>query len=243
MAKYTTTIRHLMDNNFDFGLTSYDIFDEDYRSTLNAEILNYYYMYEIGFEVPNLFKHYLNSRMQLIMPKYNVLYRLQKDELLNHPFANVGLTETMDKDTTRNDTNKDEATQNASDSRSTDTTANGESSQNTTHNKLFQDTPQGQLDKTAMEDQTWATNLTQDKDNLSNSGSSESSVDEKGSNTSNLTANSSLARTGTEDYVKKVVGYNGKWLLIDIYLKYVNNFRNIDQQIIEELQDLFMGVL
>ena len=38
MAKYTTTIRNLMDNNFDFGLYDYPIFDPEYRTVLNNKI-------------------------------------------------------------------------------------------------------------------------------------------------------------------------------------------------------------
>ena len=38
MAKYTVTIKSLLDNNFNFGLDSYPIFDENYRETLNENI-------------------------------------------------------------------------------------------------------------------------------------------------------------------------------------------------------------
>ena len=50
MSKYTTTIKTLIDNHFDFKMTSYPIFDENYRETLNNNILSHYYMSEIGFE-------------------------------------------------------------------------------------------------------------------------------------------------------------------------------------------------
>ena len=54
MAKYTTTIKTLIDNNFDFGLKDYPIFDEEYREHLNDMILKHYYMSEIGFETAAL---------------------------------------------------------------------------------------------------------------------------------------------------------------------------------------------
>ena len=44
MAHYTVTIKTLLDNGFDFGLKDYPIFDESYRSTLNQNILNYYFI-------------------------------------------------------------------------------------------------------------------------------------------------------------------------------------------------------
>ena len=49
MAKYTITIKTLIDNNFDFQMTNYPIFDENYRETLNHNILYHYYENEIGF--------------------------------------------------------------------------------------------------------------------------------------------------------------------------------------------------
>ena len=49
MAKYTITIKNLIDNNFDFQMTNYPIFDENYRETLNNNILYHYYENEILF--------------------------------------------------------------------------------------------------------------------------------------------------------------------------------------------------
>ena len=42
MAHYTITIKTLKQNNFNFGLQDYPIFNETYRETLNNNILNYY---------------------------------------------------------------------------------------------------------------------------------------------------------------------------------------------------------
>ena len=78
MSKYTITIKNLLDNGFDFGLKNYPIFDEKYRSTLNQNILYHYYESEIGLETPELFKFYLNQKLNEIMPYYNVLYEKQK---------------------------------------------------------------------------------------------------------------------------------------------------------------------
>ena len=96
MAKYTITIKSLIDNNFDFKMNNYPIFDENYRNTLNNNILYHYYENEIGFETASLFRFYLNQKLNEIMPYYNELYKVQKkiiDEnlLLN----NVNLTERL----------------------------------------------------------------------------------------------------------------------------------------------------
>ena len=79
MAKYTITIKTLIDNNFDFQMTNYPIFDENYRNTLNQTILYHYYENEIGFETAPLFRFYLNQKLNEIMPYYNELYKIQKN--------------------------------------------------------------------------------------------------------------------------------------------------------------------
>lgn len=53
---------------------SYPIYDENYRSVLETKILKHYYTKEIGFETAGLWQHWLDMRMNEIMPYYNQLY-------------------------------------------------------------------------------------------------------------------------------------------------------------------------
>lgn len=203
MAKYTITIKSLIDNNFDFKMDSYPIFDENYRNTLNQNILYHYYENEIGFETASLFRFYLNQKLNEIMPYYNELYKVQKkliDEnlLLN----NVNLTEKL------------------IGSNRTETNSKSESSNN--GKSLFQDTPQGQISQTDINNQTWATNLTLNKNEIADQ--------------SNATG------SGTNEYVKTIIGNNGGKFNIDVLNDIKNNLMNIDLMIINELNDLFMGI-
>jgi len=201
MAHYTITIKSLIDNNFDFGLDDYPIFDETYRNTLNNNILNYYYENEIGFETAELFKFYLNNKLKLIMPKYNVLYEKQQSSI-NTLLGNVNLTETS----TRSNNNSISST-----------------SASTSNNKtLFQDTPQGQISFTDLENQTWATNYT-----MNNSG---------------INDTSSSSGNASESYSRTINGNNGNKYTIDVLDDIKNKFMNIDLLIINELSDLFMGI-
>lgn len=211
MAKYTITIKTLIDNNFDFKMTSYPIFDENYRETLNHNILYHYYENEIGFETAPLFRLYLNQRLNEIMPKYNELYKAQKNLIDNNLLLNnVNLTETL-------------SGQNATTSSSTSQSTNNGTSNN---KNLFQDTPQGQISNTEIDNQTWATNLTLDR------------------NTTNNTINDSSSATGsgTNSYLKTIIGNNGSKFNIDILNDIKNNLMNIDLMIIDELYDLFMQI-
>ena len=203
MAKYTITIKTLIDNNFDFQMTNYPIFDENYRETLNNNILHHYYENEIGFETAPLFRFYLNQKLNEIMPYYNELYKVQKkiiDEnlLLN----NVNLTERL---TGSNTTNTSSTSQSSNKGKN-----------------LFQDTPQGQISQTDIDNQTWATNLTLNKNDIEDE--------------------SSATGSGTNEYLKTIVGNNGGKFNIDVLNDIKNNLMNIDLMIINELNDLFMGI-
>ena len=204
MAKYTITIKSLIDNNFDFKMNSYPIFDENYRNTLNNNILYHYYENEIGFETASLFRFYLNQKLNEIMPYYNELYKVQKkliDEnlLLN----NVNLTETL---------------------HGSNTTETSSTSQSTNKGKnLFQDTPQGNISQQDINAQNvYATNITL--------------------NDNSINDNSSANGSGTNEYIKTIIGNNGGKFNIDVLNDIKNNLMNIDLMIINELNDLFMGI-
>ena len=202
MAKYTLNVFTLIDNNFDFELDEYPIFDENYRPILNKAILDHYFMYEIGFETPYLFRHYLKEKLNLIMPKYNALFEAQR-QILANPLGNVNLTETLE----RNIKNE----------------AKSESESHAKNKNLFQDTPQGRLSNTDIDEQNWATNLTMNNNTIN---------DNTKSNGNTL-----------EEYTKHIIGNNGNKYNIEIYQKLVAGFVGVNQQIIDELGDLFMGVL
>lgn len=203
MSKYTITIKNLIDNNFDFQMTSYPIFDENYRNTLNQNILNHYYENEIGFETAPLFRHYLNQTLNEIMPKYNALYKAQKEILdKNLLISNVNLTESLEGSNT---------TETSSESTST---SNGKN--------LFQDTPQGTISQTDIDDQTWATNINLNRNVVGDESSSEGS--------------------GTNEYLKTIIGSNGQKYSAEILKDLYNNFVNIDLMIINDLSELFMQI-
>lgn len=110
MSKYTTELRFICEtsagldesvglNNvaevieqsrdkiFDFN---FPIFDESYRSVLETKIIRHFYTREICTETVGLWKMWLNTRMNEIMPYYNKLY---ESELIKfNPMYDVDLT-------------------------------------------------------------------------------------------------------------------------------------------------------
>lgn len=201
MAKYTITIGTLIKNKFNFGLDTYPIFDNNYRDTLNTKILNHYYNNEIGFETPELFKFYLNNKLNEIMPYYNTLYENLK-LYDNNLMSNVNLKEILSRETKNNVSTK--------------------SNSKTDTRNLFQDTPQGSLKETDIDNLRYATNLTL--------------------NDSNITDNTSSLGDGTENYVKTIIGNNGSKYTYELLNELKNAILNIDMMIINDLNELFMGV-
>lgn len=202
MSKYTITVKDLIKNGFVFNLSNYPIFDERYRPSLNKKILDHYLMSEIGLETPALFNHYLGSKMNEIMPYYNTLYQKQAS-LLENLDKNVNITETFNRDIAN--------------------TSTGTSSASSNSKTLSEDTPQGRLVQSTMEDMDHASSI--------NFGKSSDN------------ANSSTEGTSTEDYIKTVIGNNGGKYNIDILKDIKNTILNIDVMIIKDLQELFMGIL
>lgn len=116
MSKYTTEVRYICESKagldssagfndietildncydkiFDFD---YPIFDEAYKPIIEKKILKYYYTREICAETVGLWKHFLDVRMNEIMPYYNQLY---KSELLEfNPLYDADYTRTIEKE-------------------------------------------------------------------------------------------------------------------------------------------------
>lgn len=103
MATFTTTVKSLIEKDFDFGLKEYPIWNEDYRgeqngnrwvSGLNRKILDHFYYYEIGQETPDMFRFMLNRKMNEVMPYFNKLYATET--LAFDPFETLDVTNTTD---------------------------------------------------------------------------------------------------------------------------------------------------
>ena len=108
-----------------------------------------------------------------------------------------------------------------------ETTGNSNSSSNSIskNNSLYQDTPQGKIQMEDLDsNQVYATNFSTDK--LS----------------SNVNSNNESSSIGTNEYVKNIVGNSGNKYNIEIMDKISSKLKSIDQLVIEELFDLFMGI-
>lgn len=251
MSKYTTEVRFICENAagltesvgysgidgvldkarekvFDF---EFPIFDESYRAVLENKILKHYYTREIGAESVGLWKLWLNTRLNEIMPYYNQLYA--SEVIKFNPMYDVDLTTDYNKVGNGNRDRTGSFTEN--DTGGVETTV--DDARKNDHWDYYSDTPQGGLD--GIEDNRYLTNVRHITDDGTGSTShtvGENNNERVGNNNSNEVI------TNTEDYLHHVVGKTGGVSYSKLLREFRNTFLNIDMEIINALSDLFMNV-
>lgn len=215
MSRYTTELRSVCDlfsrEEVEGWFKDYELSDfltQDEIDVINErgtwtkdklakKIVDHYFMNEIGYETPALFRHYAKERMQLLMEEYLPL--IYSAAIKYDPLVNVDYTETYHGQDNGN--------------------TNGTS--NTTGLAVNSDTPQGQVSKESILAGNYATSTTgTDTDTSSNANSS-----------------------NTSDSTKTVKGNSGVITTAQrMVQQYRDNIRAIDREIVNKVNDLFMGI-
>lgn len=232
MSRYTIELRYLIEGNYDLGLKDYPIFDESYREQLNNKIIQHYYFREIGFETEALFKNRLNQKMNEIMPYYNQMYESSKLKI--DPLSTIDLEEVFSRKskTTGEGTSSTSGTgNNTNNFNSADTTDYGKISK-------FSDIAQAQTTPNEILNDKYLTSATVDdgQDKNTNTGTNTSQTESTTSGTStdkrNLDEDTTLTRKGN----------NGTASESELLNMYRETFLNIDMMIIDDLDELFLGI-
>lgn len=257
MSKYTTQLRYPIEQHLDdlklahtednwnqcyeyLGLNDYPIFDEMYRETLNNKIIRRYYMMEIGFETFGLFQWNLRTRMHEIMPYWNAIYKAQN--LLDSPLTSIDMN--YEEEWTKDETITDDidGTKNSVRDNTNSSTSNTSSTSSTTSDdrNIFEDTPMNGLDTGAIENYDYATNVT--FDHSTSSTSTNSNTNSSSTSKENYSDNTTTDRKEIGDYdgTKKhhQNGYDKSQS--ELLLQYRKAFVNIDLEIVDSLNDMFM---
>ena len=239
ISRNTITILELQENNFDFGLKDYEIFDEEYRPLLNNAILEYYKFREIGFINPAVFKDRLNQRMNLIMRnKYNSLYKAKMTEF--NPLYNIELHETFTHEITNtNNSNSISDTSSSSQTNSTNKSTDTNNSNNLSLNSSF---PSEELTEDDLTDNLFVDNAAKNKSTTENTNSTKLDSSASDSMQSNTKENSN--GNMTESYTKTTQGSSAglPFSKALIQLKEFQEKYQLDIQVIAELSDLFYSL-
>lgn len=221
-------------------------FDNDYGIKLEKKILRHYYTREIGFETVGLWKLQLNTTMKEIMPYYNKLY---KTELYKYdPLSDFDYTIKTD----GNDVRTDDLTKSNTGTQENKLTNNLKRANTGTQEvktgdknvNKFSDTPQGGLDD--VESGTYLTNATIDNSEGSSTRTDDLVQADTGTADTVRTDNLTEKNTGTVgniiDRTERRYGKQGSKSYAEMIIQERESFLNIDMQVIEELNDLFMLV-
>lgn len=247
----TISVYTLIENEFDFGLDKYTIFDEAYRPILNKAILDYYFTHEIGWINPALFKHFLTARMDLIMRnKYNALYKAKSIEF--NPLYNVEMHETFTR-TVDNENNVENNSQitsnNTSASKDVVNSTNESNSVNDAKALMLMSAyPSEDMSNGEFENNVYVssgqrqTNNTENTENSEDNSITETTASNNGTNVGKVTIGNNGKET--ETYQRDTVGSSAglPFSRAMTQLKdYLDEFQ-LDQQVISELSDLFINI-
>ena len=232
MPKYTLTILDLEENNFDFQLNQYPIFDEEYRPILNQTILDYYRFREIGFQNPAVWRDRLKSRMNIIMRnKYNLLYQNKMIEF--NPLYNIDITETFEHKIDTDNNTSVSGTQNSSENSGSMTKSKSKSKDISASYPTEKFAEAEELEEDIYADSGRRSTLA---DETSNDTSGTSSMHNTGEST---------GHSGTvEEYQRKTLGSSAGLPFSKAMLQFkdfVDKF-NLDLQVCKELSDLFINI-
>lgn len=257
MSRYTTEVRYIceslaeLDKSVGYSNVNevieksrnrifppFEIFDESYRPVLETKILKHFYTREIGCETFGLWQLRLDSKLSLIMPYYNKLYKAINIDIPVIDNVDINVEHNIDRnaDTKVNDSTDITGGSNTKANTTTNTATNTTASSKIRHS----DTPQGSLKNLEsneyMSDATLSdTTQTENTDNTSNTSSNTTSNSKSKSN-SDTNANS------TEEYAEHRWGKEGTITYISMVNEYIEKMKNIDAMLINELEDLFMQI-
>lgn len=232
MSKVTTELRFLVEMNYDIGLSNYPIFDESYRSVLNQKIIDHYMFREIGQETPGRFKHFLKTRMNEIMLRYNKLYL---SELLTfNPMYDHDISETYKKTTKGLATGKNQGASAGLVKGKSD----GTDSRKDTGLSVSSTTPQGLITRPDLNGDIYASSAARSVNDDAGLNHNDS---ESNSTSQDYTENSSNI-DNTDDFIRHISGNSGAKNFAELLTAYRETLLDIDMKIINDLNDLFLGV-
>lgn len=238
---------------------SWPIFNETYRPVLEAKIIKWNWLREIGTETTGEFKLLLNSKLARIMPYYNQLY---ESELLKfEPFNDVNYTHESNRTTTREEDLSENKTANVKRNSSTDGTldstidsSNSVDTSQTTNasgNVVNSDTPQGLIQDVL--DKKYASSVSQSVNNETVTGKSSDTGAQTRTDSTVTSATENQDATDTraqqvtvkdiDGFIETIRGKQNTTSYMHLLTELRETFLNIDSMILDELEELFFALM
>ena len=252
MSKYTTEVRFLCESLYDMKYSTaktvdsviqavhnrifdftYPIFDANYKSILECKILKHFYTREISEETVGLWKLRLNSKMNEIMPYYNLMY--ESNLLKINPLDTHGLVRSYEKKgNTKDDTS---SVGEVNGIRENQNSSNATTEGIDKNINKYSDTPQGSISN--LEDDTYLTNASIDSKEAQTTSMKGENIKETSKTSSEDKQNKTI--NSLEEYLENVTGFEGV-PQSELLMKWRESFINVDMMIINDLEPLFFGL-
>lgn len=216
------------------------------KEQLAQKCINKYYMREIGFETPYLFKHMLKVRLAEIMEeKLPILYSMAIEY---DPLVNVDYTESFTRKIESENTGESTNNETVGEENETNSTSSAVTTSNTSSSGLEvnSDTPQGRISKQDLLAGSWASNTKANENETS--GTTETHATDNTTGTRDISrdneGNYTQNETKDENYTRKMRGNSG---VMTTAQKLIQQYRDLvyafDSEVIKELDVLFFGIL
>ena len=203
------------------------------KDRLAKKIVDHYFMREIGFETPYLFRHYALVTMNEIMERKLPL--IYSNFFEYDPLSNVDFTEEYTREILGNQENN----LNTNETVNQNGTSNSSSNSNSSGFNINNNTPQQRITKQNIDSGIYASST--------NQSDTETTIEDETTTESESTSSGTSKSSGTSNTIEKFTrheeGDNG---VIITNQRLIKEFREIivavDEEIINELNSLFMGI-
>lgn len=166
-------------------INNYGVWSKD---KLASKIVDHYYMREIGFETPALFKHYAKVTMQELMEEYLPL--IYSASIKYDPLVNVDYTETFER------------------TAGAEATGTSNSSSSSSGLNVGSDTPQGQIIKASILNGKYASSTSANENEISDNTSTSTNSSNNEEYTKRIKGNSGVSATAqkmVEQYRQNII--------------------------------------
>lgn len=227
-SKLTIELRDVLAGGVDIWAFDYPSYYTGVQKlAFEQKVIDHYYFRQIGQETVGRFLHMFRTKILEIMPYYVDMYKsVEIMHNLENPFDNVDVTETFEQETTDSASGESSATNTG--------TGSSSGTQGSTENKehRFSNTPQGSINNL----DSYLTEAAQDANTVSET--SESSTET--SATSSGTSSSESA--GTVKHTLHRKGNQGVNTYAHDIIEFRKSIINVDMMVINELNELFLGI-
>lgn len=219
---------------FDFA---YPFYDESKRTEFQENFVRHFYMREIGQETYGLWKHQLIDWMKLEMPYYNQLFKSAQLEF--DPLEDVHYTRNVSESGTSKARGVQSNNGGNTGSVTGKTTNAGTNSGTTTNVTKYNDTPQDSVESIA---DGYLTAAQQANGTTSNTNSETINTTNETKNTYNESTTSSGEGSTTGSKMETIKGKYGAKSYAELIEEQRRIIINVEKQVFEAMNVLFMGI-